>query len=279
MDIRGWTLFACSVAALLTGCQSAADKTPDPASMVFPCQWKGDIDQVDFNEPSGICWHSQRQSLFVVGDEGDICEIKPDGSLVKQKLLRPGADFEGVTHDPDTGLLYVVIEEVESVIEVHPETFAILREFSIPRKFKGKTLLNAGGEGIEAITFVPDSSHAQGGLFYVANQAFTLTDEQDISAILQLELPLRSPKGKARITGYLAPGIIDLSGLYYDDQTKRLMLISDATNTILSYSLDHELISAHAFPGDNQEGVTVDPDGFLYIAQDSGGIIKFKWRD
>ena len=279
MDIHRWTLLACALTALLTGCQSAADKATDPASIVFPCQWIGDIDQTDFNEPSGICWHIQRQSLFVVGDEGDICEIKSDGSLVKQKLLRPGADFEGVTHDPATGLLYLAIEEVESVIEVHPETFAILREFSIPRTFAGKTLLNAGGEGIEAITFVPATEHAQGGLFYVANQAFTLADEQDISALFQLELPLRSAKGEAKITGYLTPGIIDLSGLFYDAKTKHLLIISDATNTILRYSLDHELISTHAFPGDNQEGLTADPNGYLYIAQDSGGIIKFKWRD
>ena len=34
---------------------------------------------------------------------------------------------------------------------------------------------------------------------------------------------------------------------------------------------------AYAFPGDNQEGITADPNGFLYIAQDSGGILKLKW--
>ena len=215
-----------------------------------------------------------------MGDEGDVCEIRPDGTLVKQKLIRPGADFEGVTHDPGTGLLYLAVEEVESILEVHPETFAILREFSIPRSFKGKTLLKAGGEGIEGITFVPDPAHAQGGLFYVANQAFTLTNEQDISAVFQVELPLRSQQGDApQIVGYFSPGIIDLSGLYHDPQTGHIFVISDATNTIIEYSPDHELLSAHAFPGDNQEGIAVDPNGFLYIAQDTGGIIKFKWRD
>ena len=260
----------------VTGCRSEAGPEQILRSVVFPHEWVGDIDKIGFNEPSGICWHSQRRTLFVAGDEGDLCEIGPDGTVIKQKHIR-AADFEGVTSDPATGLLYVAIEEEESVLEIDPETFGVLREFSLPRNFRGKTLLRAGGEGIEGITFVPDSHHAEGGVFYVANQAFTLSDEQDISAVFQVELPLRTRMGEARITGYFVPGIIDLSGLHYDPIADRILVISDATNLILQYSRDHHLLSVQAFPGDNQEGITVDSDGFLYIAQDSGGILKLKW--
>ena len=263
-------------AFLPAGCGKTLGPQKACVDIVFPNEWVGNIDKIEFNEPSGICWHSKRETLFIVGDEGDICEIKTDGSLVKQKHIRD-ADFEGVTHDPSTGLLYVAIEGAESIIEIHPETFEVSREFSIPRDFEGKTLLAAGKEGIEAITFIPDADHKEGGVFYVANQAFTLSDEQDISAVFQVELPLRSRAGKARITGYFTPGVIDLSGLHYDSTADIILVISDATNTILEYSRQHELLSIHAFPGDNQEGITVDSDGFIYIAQDSGGIIKLKW--
>ena len=258
------------------GCGKACKPQQVLDSIVFQNKWVGDIDRIKFNEPSGICWHNSRETLFLVGDEGDICEIKTDGTLVKQKHVRD-ADFEGVTHDPATGLLYAVIEEEEMVLEIHPETFDILREFSIPRDFNGKTLMKAGGQGIEAITFVPDAEHPEGGVFYAANQAFTLDNEQDISAIFEIELPLRSKKGDPQILGYFTPGIIDLSGLHYDLKTDRLLVVSDATNIILEYSRKHELLSAQAFPGDNQEGVAVDPDGFIYIAQDTGGIIKLEW--
>lgn len=270
---------ACVWAVLLAGCQGTGRQPLDPDTVILPCQWKGDIAPEAFIEPSGICWHTQRRTLFVVGDEGDIAEIRTDGSLVKRALLRAAEDFEGITHDPSTGLLYLAIEEKESILEVHPETLAILREFPLPRTFEGKTLMKAGGEGIEGITFVPDPGHAQGGLFYVANQSYSLTSEQDISAVVQVELPLRTQQGQAEIRGYFYPGVIDLAGLHYDSQTGQLMVISDATNTLLTYSLDHTLVSVHALPADYQEGITVDPDGFLYIAQDSGGIIKFKWRD
>jgi uncharacterized protein YjiK len=262
---------------LAVGCRSASDPQTVLRSIVLPNEWIGDIDKAGFAEPSGICWHPQRRTLFVAGDEGDLCEMATDGAVVKEKKIREGADFEGITYDPATGLLYVAIEEAESVLEIHPETFEVLREFALPRDFRGRTLLKAGGEGIEGITFVPDPGHPQGGTFWVANQAFTLSNEQDISAIFQVELPLRTRTGDVRITGYFEPGIIDLSALHYDPKTDRILAVSDATNVILEYSRSRQLLSVQAFPGDNQEGVTVDSDGFLYIAQDTGGIIKLKW--
>lgn len=259
-----------------TGCQNTVGPERILQSVVFPYEWVGDIDKIGFNEPSGICWHASRGTLFVAGDEGDLCEITPDGELVNRQHIRD-ADFEGVTYDPATGLVYLAVEEEEAVLEIDPETFDVLREFSLPRDFRGQTRLRAGGEGIEAITFAPDPQHAEGGTFYVANQAFTLADEQDISAIFEVELPLRTRTGKPKITKCIRPGIIDLSGLHYDPTTDHILAIGDATNLILEYSRDGVLLSVQAFPGDNQEGVTVDSDGFIYIAQDTGGIVKLKW--
>lgn len=249
----------------------------EPSVSTFPHELVGDIDKARFNEPSGICWHSERRTLFVVGDEGDICEIKTDGTLIKQKRIRK-ADFEGIMHDPSTGLLYIAIEGKESIIEISPETFEVKREFTLPRSINGKTVMASGAQGIEAITFVPDSDHPEGGLFWVANQAFDLDDPHDISAIFQVELPLRSKKGTPKILRYIAPSIIDLSGLYHDKRTGNLLVISDKTDTIMEYTIEGDLVKAYTFPGKNQEGITVDTDGFMYVAQDSGGILKLKWH-
>jgi len=35
-----------------------------------------------------LFFYHQRGTLFVVGDEGDICEIQKDGTWVKQKRIR-----------------------------------------------------------------------------------------------------------------------------------------------------------------------------------------------
>ena len=242
----------------------------------FPCERVGDIDQVQFNEPSGLCYHARRGTLFAVGDEGDVGEMATDGTMVQQKRVR-SADFEGITYDPSSGLLYVAVEGEESILEMDPDSLKVLREFDIPRSFQGATLMKAGGQGIEAITFVPDPKHPQGGTFFVANQSMKMNDPEDISGIFELEVPLKNP-GKVKILRYFEPGIPDLSGLYYDFADDRLYAISDATDQIMAYSRSGERLGLWTLPGNDQEGLAADAQGFLYIAQDSGGIIKFKWR-
>ncbi len=271
------TLTAMSCMALAGGCGNCCGPRETLETIVFVNKYVGDIDKLEINEPSGICLHRGRGTLFLVGDEGYVCEVELDGSPVKEKVIAEGEDFEGVTFDPATGLLYVVIEEKELVLEVDPGTFEILREFQVPREFEGKTLLDAEGEGIEGITFVPDSKHPEGGFFYVANQSYNLSNEQDISAIFSLELPLRSKTSEPRITGYFEPGIIDLAGLHYDPETGHVLVVADSPNILLEYSAQHELLNVYAFPGDNQEGIAVDSEGYIYIAQDSGGILKLEW--
>ena len=273
-----------AAAALLASAPAAlpAAGQPDPLSVLFPHEWVGDIDRISFREPSGIVYHPLRHTLFAVGDEGDVCEIKTDGEPLQQAHVRD-ADFEGITCHPDSGLLYVAIEGEEAILEVDPDGLRVLREFTINRTFHGATVLKPGGQGIEAITFVPDPHHPQGGLFYLANQSLTLDDPEDPSIIFTVELPLTSAapaSGKipVDIVSYFYPRVIDISGLYYDASRDLIYAISDSHNALLEITPSGETVRAYAFPGDNQEGITVDPDGYVYIAQDSGGIVKLKWR-
>lgn len=264
---------AAVVAGLSTCCAAAATN-------MLPHEWIGDIDRSGFREPSGICYHAGRGSLFVVGDEGDLCEMRTDGIVVKSQKVRRG-DFEGVTCDPCSGLLYVAVEGEESVLEVHPDTFEVLRTFQLPREFRGQTLMKEGGQGVEAITFVPDPKHPQGGTFYVANQCMSLDIPDDISAVFEVELPLKdggAPPSAVRILRYFEPGVPDIAGLYYDAAKGTIFMVSDKTDTLLEFSRDGRRLAEWLFPGQDQEGIAADPEGFLYIAQDCGGIIKIRWR-
>jgi uncharacterized protein YjiK len=265
-----YNLLGIFLLSILVGC----------AVVPFPYQWIGDIDQVNFNEPSGIAFHPGRGTLFIVGDEGDVCEIQRDGTLVKQKRIFD-ADFEGITCNPLSGLLYIVIEGEEKIIEVDPKNFSVLREFLINRTYQGTVVLKPGGHGIEGIAFVPDSSHPEGGTFYITNQCLDLNDTENPSAIFELEVPLRRSShggNRAKIVKYLPFKTIDLSALHYDEKSSHLYVMSDATNTLLEITTEGKILKAYAFPGDNQEGIAADDKGFLYIAQDSGGIIKIKWN-
>jgi uncharacterized protein YjiK len=277
-----WFVFQCLSVAIITviagGCEKPATQA-DPYSIVFPYEWVGNIDQANLNEPSGIVFHFKRKTLFVVGDEGDICEIMKDGTLINSLVIED-CELEGITYDPSTGLLYAAIEGDEKIIEIDPEDFKILRQFAIERTFQGSTVLKSGGQGIEAITFAPDPNHSEGGTFFVANQSFDLDDEEDPSAVLEVEVPLRSGSGdklSAKIIGFYPINVIDLAGLQYDGAADHLHVISDATNTFFETTRTGQILQSYAFPGDNQEGITLDDEGFVYIAQDSGGIIKIKW--
>ena len=118
-------------ALVLSGCATFNGHRETVRNIVFPCEYVGNIDKTGFNEPSGAVFHAGRGTLFVVGDAGDIVELDPAGEVVKQAHIQD-ADFEGVTWDPASGLLYVAVEGQERILEVDAENFDMRRSFAIP---------------------------------------------------------------------------------------------------------------------------------------------------
>ncbi len=261
-----------------------SQERPDELRVVFPCEWVGMIvEPKAVREPSGIVYHPGRKTLFVVGDEGDIHEITTEGKIVQQKRRKREQgrrDYEGIAVNPVTGLLYVAVEGEERIVEIDPEALETRREFQVERTFEGKTVMKPGGQGIEGIAFVPDAKHPEGGTFLVSNQSFALDDSAEPSAVLQVQAPLVSSTDKlapARIVRCFYMKIIDLSGLHYDAQRDRLYAVSDATNTFWELSRDGRVLRGYALPGKTQEGITLDGEGYVYIAQDEGGVVKIRW--
>lgn len=286
---------ALALAAALAGCTAApvgsdrggdagsVDAIGDPTDIVMRYEWRGDIDESGIPEPSGIVHHRRRDSLFVVGDEGEILEMGRDGEPINQRTLEAGADLEGVTCDPATGLLYIAVEGEEAVLEVEPETLEVQRRFELPRRYRGRTVMAEGGEGIESIAFVPDPDHRHGGTFFVANQAFTLDNPEDTSALIEVELPIGESAGAdgagARILACHRIEVIDLSGSHYDARTDRLLVTCDSPNALFEVTRDGRLLRGWALPGDEQEGLAIIDRDQLYIAQDVGGVLHIRWKN
>ena len=252
----------------------------DVPSFALPYDWAGNICQTPIAEPSGITYHAVRKSIFVVSDEGELHEMRSDGRPVRSQSLNQ-TDLEGITMNPSTGLLYAVVEGDDAILEISPQTFEITRRFGINRGFEGRELLKKGGMGLEAITFVSDDSHPEGGTFWVGNQSFSLKPNREPSIVCQVVLPLSStnptpPEGK--IVGFFPLSIIDISGLAYDSSRHCLIVVSDTTNLLVEVTRDGNVLRQHLLPGNDQEGITLDDQGFMYIAQENGEVIKIEDR-
>ena len=242
----------------------------------LPYTWIGNISKTPIAEPSGITYHPLRKTLFVADDGGFIHEVRPDGTSVNIIDFK-GRDLEGITTHPTPGLLYVVVEDEEIILEINPVDSAIRREFKINRFFDGKPLLKEGGMGVEAIAFVPDNSHPEGGTFWIGNQTFNLKPSGERSVVCEVEVPLKSSDEKeteCTIMRFFEMDFVDISGLAYDTQADSLVLISDTTNLLVELKRDGSMLHKYLLPGKDQEGVTLDGLGYMYISQESGQIIK-----
>jgi uncharacterized protein YjiK len=269
--------FSLLIAFILLASCSPVKNSP---TIRFPLDWLGNpgyglnIDQQSFVEPSGICFHPLRKTLFVVSDEGEIAEIKTDGTPVFS-LKIPG-DLEGITVNPESGLLYIVKEGDDVILEFDPDEQEVRRTFPINREFQGNPnfLQKQKGydNGVESIAFISDKEHPEGGTFYAGNQ-------WDPPCLMEVFVPLKSSQAEtaeARIIRVLPFKIDDPAGMYYDSEKGLLNVVSDADNILVEITLEGKLVRQYAFFGDNQEGLAKDDEGYLYIAQDEGGIIKVK---
>lgn len=247
----------------------------------FPYTWLdvqgygGNIDKQNIVEPSGICFHPFRKTLFVVSDEGEIFEIERDGTPIYSVKI-PG-DLEGLAVNPQSGLLYVIVEGDDIILEFDPDKKEVTRKFPLNREYDGNPNYIEKKEkeydnGIEAIAFVLDEEHPEGGTFYLGNQ-------WDPPCIMEVLVPLKTSQAKtaeARIIRVLPFKIDDPAAMYYDYKTGLLNVVSDADNILVEITLDGKLVREYAFLANDQEGLTRDDEGNLYIAQDIGKIIKVR---
>ena len=271
------TLWLAAPLLLLSFCSGARYRP----TIRFPYLWLGvqgfggDIDKQQLREPSGICYHPQRGTLFVVGDEGEVAEIEKDGTPIVHYMIK--GDLEGITVVPETGLLYIAVEGDDIILEFDPVKGEVRRRFPINRAFKGdpnflQKQTDRYDNGIESIAFVPNPKHPEGGTFYVGNQ-------WDPSMIMEVLVPLKSSldaEAEAKIIRVLPFRMDDPAAMYYDPVTKRLNIVSDADNILVEVTLDGKMVKQYAFLGEDQEGLCRDDEGYLYIAQDNGGIFKVK---
>jgi len=260
------TLACC---ALTSGCNSLKPGTGTQLPP-FPGLLVATFNEQHCKEPSGIVFSKSRGTLFVVGDEGDICELHTDGTLVNKARIRK-TDLEGITSNPVTGSLYALDELSTSILEIDPDNLEVLQRNPvalIPKQHRHEEK----NRGFEAITFLPDPGVQANSRLFIANQG---RSDRASAAVHKLTVPLPDSGNVAKTLQTFEQKISDLSGLHYDDRSGLLLVISDAHNTLLLMTTEGDIHTSYTLPGENQEGITLDDEGYLYIAEDSGNIIKY----
>lgn len=237
-------------------------------------EWLSDINTENINEPSGIVYHPGRGSLFVVGDEGTLAEITLDGEMLQKKNLL--LDLEGITVNPNSGYLYLAVEGEELLLEIDPDSLSTLRQFKLNRTFNGEVVLPQDGAGIEAITYVPSNQSGEADKLLLSYQIPPF--------LFETHLPPISPGSASEIIEVTVDRIIQtdgrtITGLHYDESSGIVVAVSDRQKALYIVTLDGDFITQLQLQGREQEGVTLDRFGHLYIAQDSGEIIKYYWTE
>jgi len=227
-------------------------------------------------EPSGVALDPQSGSLFVVGDEGSIAELGPDHAAIRTQPASPGAEDIAI-HTP-TGLLVAVSEETAELVVLSPGTLSELRRFPLDRP--ALLAVDPTGDinqGFEGLAFSADPSQPGGGTFY-------LTHQRDPAMVISLTFdPSVAPHliGADAVTArWTVPGAEELNGVTYDVGGDRLLAIDDARDALIVLGLDGRLLGGLALPGIQQEGVVMDSNGTLWIADDAdGALLAFQGAD
>ena len=224
-------------------------------------------------EPSGLVWHQRLGVLFLVSDDGWISWMDQSGN--SPVTWTPGGDLEGIAvADADSDYLYLGVEDPDSIREFDLTTGALTgKSWDLTPWMTG-----AAGEGLEALTFVPDGDHpyapsGSGGLFYAGLQAD--------GRIYVFDADLARSGVVSHIdTIEPYPGLTDLSGLHYHAETGVLYAVFDTWNLLLEMETDGTVIEAFLLPGDTQEGVTLMTScpasaTSIFIAEDAGEVWRY----
>ena len=211
-------------------------------------------------EPSGLAWHSGRNQLLVVGDEGELAAMNVDGSNVS--TWNVGGDLEDVAvADPSSSYVYLA-DENGKIVKFDLSSGTTVQSWSVTTWMPEVSCGSWGTCGMEALTYAD-------GYFYAGYQ---YTGE-----IFVLDLSGSTAVKVAEWSGLSDYGYTNVNGLHYRDGYlyalySWVMAVMDTDGTVLE---------VYYVKGSAQEGLALgndsngDGDADMFIAQDTGGVYGY----
>ncbi len=215
-------------------------------------------------EPSDIVWHPRLNELFLVSDNGWLFRMTADGAIVRSWFV--GGDLEGLcVARPEKDLIYLAVEVPYRIHEFDFERGIVTRTFDL-----SPWIQTPSNQGIEALTYIPDSESGAPGRFLVGVQFDGSIHEFDLSI----------DSTSTHVTQLAAwtpvPGRTDLAAMSYDAGSNLLYLVYDYADLLRAIRPNGDLVNEWQLPGEEQEGIALNPMNCdLFIAEDTGPVWRF----
>lgn len=198
---------------------------------------------VAVKEPSGLAYDPLHDSLWTVRDGGGgLFEIDKKGNVLKELPIK-SHDLEGIAYRPDTDTFLLAEERRREVVEID-RAGKTLKTTKVPIEWHYWEL----NHGIEGVAFDPKSKN-----IFVAN-------EKRPRQVMELE-----EDGLLIKNSFEVAQVGDISDLFYDIATDRLLVLSEESRTVLELTRKGQFLNSFPIEAAKAEGITKDSKGYLYI--------------
>ena len=219
--------------------EKLSGKQPGNHKNSMPVMGSCQVISTKVEELSGLCMNQDTTGFWAVGDEGDLCQVSFSGIVTR--VLHTRLDFEGVTIDPATGDLYVVVEGDQMVCRIAAPAYkAIDTLFYVQEAVEG----DFDNNGLEGIAWYKD------GQLFVGSQE---------DALLWIYKTDGTMVRRVKLTGETSQ-IEEVAGLFYDAKKDWLWVTDSDAGKLFIFSVgEFDLLASYdvAFI-DNAECICVD---------------------
>ncbi len=225
------------------------------------------LPSVSAAEASAVTYNWDRDSLFVLGDEGDaLVEVSKTGVQLGIMTLTGFDDTEGLTYIGN-GEFVLTEERLRDAYRVSYTAGGSVSRAAALNVDLGSTV---GNIGIEGISYDP------------RNGRFVTVKERSPQAVDEHTITFGAP-GAATTTALFTPalGVLDLSdiqvlatvpGLLGGMDEDHLLIYSQESALLLEVNRSGAILSSFDFAAlaSDAEGVTIDFDGNIYVVAETG---------
>ena len=206
--------------------------------------------KIDVLEPSGLAVSSSGEVLYTVSDNtAEVYKLSTTGDII-QTYSYKGNDLEGVS--TFTGNKLLLAEERTKEIVV----FDIDTDSYLKHRINYKN--SDENSGIEGVTY-----NSTDGTIFILNEknpGSLIRLRTDFSIIATYELDFAS----------------DYSGIFYDNSSNSLWIVSDQNKTINKCTLTGELVKAYSTSITQAEGIAVAKGNIFVVSDAEAKLFVFK---